>query len=156
MHLLIFKLTDFCLTQLIFNAAVDKAIRYHHIFFILSAEMLSIKIRNNKNIKGITIDNIEYKLSQFVDDTSLLLDGSEQSLNKTLQELDNFYILSGLKLNCDKTKIVWIGSKKYSTHSIKTRWKLDWDNSAFKILGLWFHVDLDRMVALNYKETMIN
>jgi len=29
---------------------------------------------------------------------------------------------------------------------------LDWENSAFKILGLWFHVDLDRMVALNYKE----
>ena len=54
-----------------------------------------------------------------MDDTSLLLDGSEQSLNKTLQELDNFYMLSGLKLNCDKTKIVWIGSKKYSTHSIK-------------------------------------
>jgi len=29
---------------------------------------------------------------------------------------------------------------------------LDWENSAFKILGLWFYVDLDRMVALNYKE----
>ena len=76
--------------------------------------MLSIKIRNNKNIKGITIDNIECKLSQFADDTSLLLDGSEQSLNETLQELDNFYILSGLKLNCNQTKIVWIGSKKYN------------------------------------------
>ena len=39
--------------------------------FILSAEIVSIKIKNNKNIKGITIDNIEYKLSQFADDTSL-------------------------------------------------------------------------------------
>ena len=29
---------------------------------------------------------------------------------------------------------------------------MDCENSAFKILGLWFHVDLDRMVALNYKE----
>jgi len=85
--------------------------------FILSAEILSIIIKNNKNIKEITIDNIEYKLSQFADDTSLLLDGSEQSLNETLQELDNVYILSRLKLNCDTTKIVWIGSKKYSTHS---------------------------------------
>ena len=80
--------------------------------FILSAEILSIIIKNNKNIKEITIDNIEYKLSQFADDTSLLLDGSEQSLNETLQELDNVYILSRLKLNCDTTKIVWIGSTK--------------------------------------------
>jgi len=35
-------------------------------------------------IKGITIDNVEYKLSQFTDDTWLFSDGSELSLNETL------------------------------------------------------------------------
>ena len=45
--------------------------------FILYAEILSIKIRNNKNIKGITNNEDEYKLSQFEDDTALLLNGSE-------------------------------------------------------------------------------
>ena len=42
-HLLIFKLTFFCLTQLIFNAAVDKAIHYHHTFLFLVQKCYPLK-----------------------------------------------------------------------------------------------------------------
>ena len=42
-HLLIFKLTFFCLTQLIFNAAVDKAIHYHHTFLFLVQKFYPLK-----------------------------------------------------------------------------------------------------------------
>ena len=52
--------------------------------FLLCAEILSLLIKANKDIKGIKIANITYKLSQFADDTTLLLDGSEKSLNETL------------------------------------------------------------------------
>ena len=38
--------------------------------FILCAEILSIRIRNNKNIKGIKTDNMEFKFSQYADDAS--------------------------------------------------------------------------------------
>jgi hypothetical protein len=48
--------------------------------FILCAEILAILIKQNKNIKGICINNTEYKISQYADDTSLALDGSPQSL----------------------------------------------------------------------------
>ena len=34
-------------------------------------------IRNNNNIHGIIIDNKEYKISQYADDTQLFLNGSE-------------------------------------------------------------------------------
>ena len=50
--------------------------------FILCAEILGKMIRNNKDIKGIHINNKEFKLSQYADDTQLLLDGSEISLKK--------------------------------------------------------------------------
>ena len=73
--------------------------------FILCAEILAIKIRNNKNIKGIVIDNHEYKLSQYADDTSLLLDGSDLSLNASLAELARYAQYSGLNVNFDKTKL---------------------------------------------------
>ena len=41
---------------------------------------------------------IEHKLSQFADDTSLILDGNEKSLNEALLELDWYAKLSGLTL----------------------------------------------------------
>ena len=48
--------------------------------FILCAEILNIKLKNNKNIKGIHINSKEYIISQFADDTTLFLDGSDKSL----------------------------------------------------------------------------
>ena len=89
--------------------------------FILCAEFLAVKIRHNKNIKGIHINGTEFKISQYADDTSLFLDGSTESLNQTLWELECFANISGLKINFDKTQVVWIGSKKFSTSAIKTK-----------------------------------
>ena len=86
--------------------------------FILCAEILAIKIRGNKNIGGINVTRIEHKLSQFADDTSLILDGSEKSLNEALLELDWYAKLSGLNINFTKTQVVWIGSKKYSNDTL--------------------------------------
>jgi hypothetical protein len=54
----------------------------------LCAEILAIQIRGNKNISGIKVTEAEHKLSQFADDTSLILDGKEKSLSEALAELD--------------------------------------------------------------------
>ena len=55
---------------------------------------------------------IQNKISQYADDTSIFLDGSDNSLNELLKELDFFAAISGLKVNFDKTQLVWIGAKK--------------------------------------------
>ena len=65
--------------------------------------------KNNKKIRGITVNDTEFKIFQFEDDTSIFLDGSDESLNNTLEDLDKFAKISGLKINNDKTKLVWIG-----------------------------------------------
>ena len=44
----------------------------------------------NKNIQDITIHGIEHKLCQFADDTTILLDGTEQFLNETLTVIKDF------------------------------------------------------------------
>ena len=122
--------------------------------FILCAEILAVKIKNNKKIKGIQINNKEFILTQYADDTSVILDGSEESLNETLNELENYAKYSGLKENFAKTHVVWIGSKKYSTDSIKTKWKLNWGVNRFKLLGITFDTDLDKMLTLNFTDKM--
>ena len=89
-------------------------------------------------------------ISQYADDTTLFLDGSTESLNQTLWELECFANISGLKINFDKTQVVWIGSKKFSTSAIKTKWKLSWGANKFKVLGIIFNIDLEQMIKDNY------
>ena len=46
------------------------------LLFILSAEILPKAIRTYADIKVLLINNTEIKLSQYADDTTLILDGS--------------------------------------------------------------------------------
>ena len=66
-------------------------------------------IRKNQDIRGIFINNRQYKLSQYADDTQLFLDGSEKSLKTALNVFKTFYKISGFKINVEKTKAIWIG-----------------------------------------------
>ena len=63
-------------------------------------------IKQNKNIKGIFIGDCEYKLTQFADDTSIILDGTLESHESALNTIEIFGTFSGLKMNCDKMKII--------------------------------------------------
>lgn len=58
--------------------------------FLLCAEMVSVKIKNNKSIKGIEIGNTEFLMSQYADDTTIILDRSEKSLQTLMSELESF------------------------------------------------------------------
>ena len=95
------------------------------LLFVLCAEILGIMIRKNKDISGIIVNNKEHKFSEYAVDTLFLLDGTNKSLNETLNVLSRFSHFSGLKVNFDKL-MLWIGLNKFSTSTIKTRWKLSW------------------------------
>ena len=51
--------------------------------FILCAEILGAAIRRDKQIHGIRISDKECKVSQYADDTTLILDGSKPSLERS-------------------------------------------------------------------------
>ena len=74
--------------------------------FVLAVEVLSEKIRKNETIKGIIVSKNEIKVSQYADDTTLILDGSKESLISALQVLENFSKVSGLRLNNRKTDVL--------------------------------------------------
>ena len=52
--------------------------------FIIRAQNLSILIKYNDNIRGIKVDAENILLSQYADDKTLSLDGSENSLRSTM------------------------------------------------------------------------
>lgn len=120
--------------------------------FILCAEILAIKIRGNKNISGIKVTETEHKLSQFADDTSLILDGKEKSLSEALAELDWFAKISGLNINFSKTQVIWFGSKKYSEEVLCSGKNLTWGMTSFKLLGVNFDIDLAKLEKINFEE----
>ena len=80
--------------------------------YILCAEVLANTVRKDENIRGINIANVECKLSQYADDTTIILDGFELSLSRTLLLLDNYAMSSGFKINYEKTEALWKGSCK--------------------------------------------
>ena len=110
--------------------------------FILAGQILSVLIQNNPNIKGIRIGNTEYRLTQFADDTTLIMDGSRESLQAALNTLEIFCSMSGLKMNAMKTKGIWIGRKRFCKDKLNVSAVLEWGITEFNLLGLEFNVDL--------------
>ena len=90
--------------------------------FIAVVETLAIAIRQNKDIKGISMENEETKLLQYADDTTAVLLDMDSA--KILFELlDVFKDVSGLKINCTKTEGMWIGaSKENKTKPFGIKW----------------------------------
>ena len=111
-------------------------------------------IKKEESIKGININNILFTLSQYADDTQIFLDGSEASLRATLQILEIFYNMSGLKINKDKTKALWIGSKINSTERLCNEHNLDWEHGPIKILGVTFSPEVYNIWDINSKDTL--
>ena len=72
--------------------------------FLLCSEILSLMVRTNNSINGLDIQNYQYKISQYADDTLLTLNGSVEELRKTLNILNEYADVSGLKINKHKTK----------------------------------------------------
>ena len=113
---------------------VGKVTQFHHIrIFILCAEILGKMIREKEILTTININGKEFRLSQYGDDTESFLDGTEQSLKETLNILNKFYSMSGLKINVEKTRAIWIGSLSHSNRQLCREFKLDWSQGAFKI-----------------------
>ena len=120
--------------------------------FILCAEILACRIREDKDIKPIKIDDTEFKICQFADDTEFLLEGDRQSYEKLFNHLNYFGNISGLKLNAEKTQNVWLGSESNSNVRWLPHLNMSWNPPKFKILGLWFTHNLENMEKMNTQD----
>ena len=122
--------------------------------FILCAEVLADAIRNDNNIKGITVDGQEIKISLYADDTTLILDGSRASFQNSLQVLELFSLISCLRVNYKKTEVLWIGANAGSEEKLCPEHDLKWMKNKVKTLGVWLSTDPIITMKANYDEKL--
>ena len=118
--------------------------------FILAIEALSTAIRGNPKIQGITVNNDNFKISQYADDTTLFLKNNESWI--AVQELLRQYeSISGLTINQSKTVIKGIGKWRTLDGWIDN---IRITTDPVKVLGLWMCHDKKRMHDLNVSGKM--
>jgi len=76
--------------------------------FVIGIELLSSAIQNDPTIKDIHVGHTEIKITQYADDTTVLVRNLD-SVPQLLKLLNNFKNISGLEINKHKTEAMWIG-----------------------------------------------
>ena len=127
----------FSTRQLKFSRGVREGCPLSPYLFILSAEIFASKVRQDNSICGIIFFHKQLKISQFADDTSLIC-SNLISVQNALLILNEFGILSGLKLNESKTKAIWLGPWKQRT---ERPLNFIWTKEPLKILGIYISYD---------------
>ena len=124
--------------------------------FIICLEILAINIRLNKDIRGIMVGNEEIKLEMFADDMTAFL-RDHASLDTLLNMVDSFSLHSGLKINFEKTEVLFLGNDQKSTTETVislARNRNITAKKAIKILGVHFTYDQTLWRKLNFDETL--
>ena len=117
--------------------------------FVMAIEILTMCIRNDKNVRGIKLGETEIKQVLYADDITLFLKDTD-SVKRVKMIFDDFEKISGLKVNNDKTNFMWLGKDNELPGPI------GFGNTVHevKILGVYFTRDVKRKEELNYKEIL--
>ena len=119
--------------------------------FVIAVELLACKIRQNIDIKGVQIKNVEAKLLQYADDTSGIL-RDVHSAKIFLDITEEFGKFSGLVLNRDKTEAMWIGA---SSDNTSKPLGVSWPAEPLRVLGVHFSYNEKECNKANF-ENKIN
>jgi hypothetical protein len=118
--------------------------------FVLIVKILANAIRQNPRIQGIKIQNLEFKISQYADDTVIYL-ADDESIKISFIILEMFGKCSGLRANKDKSEAMRIGASSNFKHkdiSIK------WTNTLVKSLGIYIGNDRALVSERNFQEKL--
>ena len=118
--------------------------------FILCAEILALRLRQDKDVRGFLVNGNAHLISQYADDTLLFLDGTKQSFERVVFLILEYAKYSGLCMNFEKSKAIWIGNNINNNTKFMEHLPLEWNPKEFTILGIKFTADLSDIVGQNY------
>ena len=118
--------------------------------YLQNSQIFYLLTKKNLDIRGILLGSNEIKMSQFADDTTLILDETQRSLQTALNPIEVFGSFSGLRMNKSKTKLIWIGRKMHLKNKLEVNQHLKWGESKFTSLGINFEVAFLFLVNIIY------
>ena len=126
------------------------------LLFLLVADVMTRKIKQNENIRGISIPTAketqfeyqEIKISQLADDTVIFVN-SVKSGNTALEEIEKFGEIAGPKINLTKTNAI--------TTSLQTEClsNVQWTTDPVKHLGIYVGKDKRKNENMNWDNKLI-
>ena len=125
------------------------------ILFVLAIEILLIAIRTNEKVKPYEYSvplpgKLQHKVEAFADDVNIIMPRDKESIREVIHILDRFEVLSGLKVNRDKTQVLRIGKGAISDPILCPELGLKWVTK-LKVLGIYLTPKPSDMMA-NFKE----
>ncbi len=118
------------------------------LIFVLTVEIMAIKIRQNPNINGFQCGCKEIKTSMYADDASLLLSNLE-SMKYAIDTVNEFSRVAGPILNKEKTEGILLGPLKNTINKYET---IKFSNEAIRVLGIYLGHNKNECNEKNWKE----
>ena len=82
------------------------------VLFLLVSQVLTKRLENNPDIRGLSISGVSILTSLFADDTDLFMEATADSVDAAIHELYSFGRHSGCKPNINKTKCIPLGAAR--------------------------------------------
>ena len=118
------------------------------LLFIICIEALARVIRENDQIEGVSVENAEMgrrekKVGMVADDTMIAIKATTTSFIETVKVLKAFEMISGLKVNYEKSVICRLGSHNETNFTLSTECNILWlqRGQLFTYLGTKLVVD---------------
>jgi len=129
------------------NRGVKQGCPLSALLFIVAVEFLALSIRNCESINGIMFGDYEHKITQYADDATITV-ADLDSIKHVFGKIDKYSKISGLVLNTEKTKGIWMGPLK--DLGIRKFEEIIWTGNAIKCLGVYIGHNKNQCYKLNW------